>query len=238
MEFLEALQDWAVALAGTPMVFLAVYAFSTIDGFFPPIPSESVIIALAALFVSTDDPNFWVLGAVAAAGAFTGDQIAYSIGKRIPVRRLRFMRGERAQKALTWAEHALDVRGASFIIAARYIPVGRVAVNMTAGTVRFPRRRFTGLAAIAAISWSVYSVLLGIGAGVWLGHRPWLAVLVGVAGGLALGVVIDQVLSWFMRRKLVAAGAAPDDAVLQVDVILPEEVLPDDAVLRRRGASR
>ena len=153
------------------------------------------------------------------------------------------MRGERAQKALVWAEHALDVRGASFIIAARYIPVGRVAVNMTAGTVRFPRRRFTGLAAIAAVTWSVYSVLLGIGAGVWLGHRPWLAVLVGVAGGLALGVVIDQVLSWFMRRKLVAAGAVPDDAVLPDDavppehVVLPEEVLPDDAVLRRGGAS-
>jgi len=203
VEALEGLQDWAVALAGTPLVFLAVYAFATIDGFFPPIPSESVIIALAALFVSTEDPNFWVLGAVAAAGAFTGDQIAYSIGKRLPVRRLRFMQGEAAKKALAWAEYALAERGASFIIAARYIPIGRVAVNMTAGTVRFNRRRFTGLAAIAAISWSVYSVALGIGAGVWLGDRPWLAVLVGVAGGLTLGVVVDQVLSWFLRRKLV-----------------------------------
>lgn len=231
MEVLEVAQDWAIALAGTPVVFLVVYAFATIDGFFPPIPSESVIIALAALFVATDDPNFWILGAVAAAGAFTGDQIAYSIGKHIPVRRLRFMRGERAQKALAWAEHALAERGASFIIAARYIPIGRVAVNMTAGTVRFNRRRFSGLAAIAAVSWSVYSVLLGIGAGVWLGHRPWLAVLVGVAGGLTLGVIIDQILSWFMRRKLVATPVAAD-AVMEGDALLP-----DDAVLPRGGAT-
>lgn len=236
MEILEAAQDWAIALAGTPLVFVAVYAFATIDGFFPPIPSESVIIALAALFVATDDPNFWILGAVAAAGAFTGDQIAYSIGKNIPVRRLRFMRGERAAKALAWAEHALAVRGASFIIAARYIPIGRVAVNMTAGTVRFNRRRFSGLAAIAAISWSVYSVLLGIGAGVWLGHQPWLAVLVGVAGGLTLGVVVDQVLSWFLRRKVLATERGQGDAVVPDDADAPDTLLPDDAVVRRGGA--
>lgn len=205
----DAVQEWAIALTGTPWVFVALYALAVIDGFFPPIPSESVIIALAALFVSTEDPQFWVLGAVAAAGAFTGDQIAYSIGKRIPLRRLRFMQGERALRAVTWAEHTLAARGASFIIAARYVPIGRVAVNMTAGTVGYSRRRFTGLAAIAAISWSIYSVLLGIGAGVWLADRePLLAVAVGVVGGLAIGVVVDQILSRLGRRRERRAGGA------------------------------
>src|SRR5690606_38052606 len=129
------------------------------------IPSETVVIALAALAVAGGEPNLWVLGAVAAAGAFTGDQIAYSIGRRIPVRSLGFMQGARARRALVWAEHALADRGASFIIAARYVPIGRVAVNMTAGAVGFSRVRFTVLAAIAAVSWSIYSVMLGIGAG-------------------------------------------------------------------------
>ena len=160
-----------------------------------------MIIALAALFVSSDSPDFWILGAVAAAGAFTGDQIAYSIGKHVPIRRLRFMQGERAQKAITWAENALEHRGASFIIAARYIPIGRVAVNMTAGTTGFSRIRFTGLAVIAAISWSIYLVALGIGAGVWLKGRPLLAVVVGVAGGLLLGVIVDQILFRLGRRR-------------------------------------
>ncbi len=193
--------DWAVALAGPPGRFVAVYAFATIDGVFPPIPSESVIIALAALFTASDSPDFWVLGAVAAAGAFTGDQIAYSVGKHIPIRRLRLMQNDRARKAISWAERALEERGASFIIAARYVPIGRVAVNMTAGSIGFPRRRFSGLAVIAAISWSIYSVLLGIGAGVWLGHQPLLAMVVGVAGGLMIGVIVDQVLSWLERRR-------------------------------------
>lgn len=213
--WLTALSDWAIALVGSPLVFLAVYAFATIDGFFPPIPSESVVIGLAALAVAGGEPNVWLLGAVAAAGAFTGDQIAYSIGKHIPVRTMRLMQGRRQKVAIRWAEHALETRGAAFIIAARYIPVGRVAVNMTAGTVGFSRRRFSGLAAIAAVTWSIYSVALGVGAGVWLGHRPWLAVLVGVAGGLLLGIVVDKGLRWIAwrhRGRGVGGVAAPANA--------------------------
>lgn len=220
-ELFNAVTELAVALADTPWVFVVLYALATIDGFFPPVPSESVIIALAAIFVATDSPDFWILGVVAAAGAFSGDQIAYSIGKHIPIRRLRFMQGSRAQASLAWAERALAQRGAAFIIGARYIPVGRVAVNMTAGAVGYPRRRFSGLAVIAAISWSIYSVLLGVGAGHLFGEQhPLLAAAAGVAGGLALGVAIDQILSWLMRRKLARAQEvwAPDAAQLEADV--------------------
>lgn len=210
-EFLDSLALWAESLVGTPWVFVVLYLFATIDGFFPPIPSESVIIALAALFVASDSPDFWILGAVAAAGAFTGDQIAYSIGRHIPIRRMRFMQGAKAQKAVAWAERVLEERGASFIIAARYVPVGRVAVNMTAGAVGFPRFRFSALAVVAAISWSIYSVLLGVGAGHLLGEQnPLLAMAVGVAGGLVLGVVVDAVLRWWGRRRGRRDGVVSD----------------------------
>lgn len=207
-------EEWVVALVGSPWVFLALYAFATIDGFFPPIPSESVVIALASLAVSTGEPNFWILGAVAAAGAFTGDQIAYSIGRRLSVRELRIMRGARQQRALTWAERALAHRGASFIIAARYVPIGRVAVNMTAGAVRYPRPKFTALAAIAAVTWSIYSVALGIGAGVWFHEHPYVAIAVGVAGGLLLGLILDPVITAvserYLRSRAVDGPAAAD----------------------------
>lgn len=218
-DLIAAVNDWALALAGTPWVFLVVYAFATIDGLFPPIPSESVIIGLAVLFVHQESPDFWVLGAVAAAGAFTGDQIAYSVGRRIPIRRLRFMQGPRAEKSILWAEQALRTRGASFIIAARYIPIGRVAVNMTAGATRFPRLRFSVLAAIAAISWSIYSVVLGISAGVWLKGHPFLALVVGVVGGLLIGVVVDQVLAYVGRRRGRRDGGGAAD--------IPADAAPD-----------
>lgn len=209
VEALASVADWVAGLAGSPWVFLALYFFATIDGFFPPIPSESVVIGLAALSLSTGEPNLWLVGVVAAAGAFTGDQIAYSIGKNVPIRRVRYLQGDRAQAAFAWAERALAERGASFIIAARYVPVGRVAVNMTAGGLGYPRRRFSALAAIAAVTWAAYSLALGIGAGAWLHDRPLVAVAVGVAGGIVLGWLIDHLLARFGRR---AARPAPDAA--------------------------
>ncbi|WNB86029.1 DedA family protein [Cellulomonas sp. ATA003] len=190
---------------GVPLVYAAMYLFATIDGFFPPVPSESVVIALAAVAMATGEPNLWLVMAVAAAGAFTGDQVAYAIGRRVKVRSTRLLRSRRAQRTLDWAELALASRGASFIIGARYIPVGRVAVNMTAGAVGYPRGRFTGLTALAAVSWALYSTAIGVGAGAWLHDRPMVAVVVGVVGGVVIGLVVDWAIGRAQGRPRLRA---------------------------------
>lgn len=203
------LGEWVAALAGSPWMFLVLYAFATIDGFLPPVPSESVVIVLAALSAADGRPDLWALGAVAAVGAFTGDQIAYSIGRRVPVRRLRGLRSARAQHAVVRAERALAHRGAAFIIGARFVPVGRVAVNMTAGTVGFSRARFSFFAAVAAVTWSAYSVGIGAGAGHLLEeHHPLAGVAVGVTGGVLTGVVVDCALRRVTRIRLGPGGGA------------------------------
>jgi membrane protein DedA with SNARE-associated domain len=216
------LEDWALALAGSPWVYLVMYLFATIDGFFPPVPSESVVIALAALAVGPGgEPNLALLIPVAALGAFTGDQIAYSIGARVRVHELRLFRSGKGQAALAWAERTLERRGAAFIIAARYVPIGRVAVNMTAGAVRYKRRRFTFVAAIGAITWACYSTAIGVSAGAALAdHSPLLAVGVGVVGGIVIGILVDWLLRLWLDRR------APGDAA---PVVLPvaEDHAPD-----------
>jgi membrane protein DedA with SNARE-associated domain len=201
-------EGWALALVGSPWIFVVLYLFATIDGFFPPVPSESIVIALAAVSMAEGTPNLWLIMLVAALGAWSGDQIAYQIGTKVKVRQLRFLRSRKGQAAVDWAENALAHRGAAFIIAARYIPIGRVAVNMTAGAVGYSRRRFMGLTAIAAVSWGGYSALIGIGAGAWLHDHTLVAVAVGVVGGLVIGLVVDWVLRRLTRRG-VAGPALP-----------------------------
>lgn len=216
-EWVETLEAWILALAESFWVFPALYGFATIDGFFPPIPSESVVIALGSLNRSSGVPNLGFVLLFAALGAFTGDQIAYQIGKKINVRRLGFMRSERAQAALDWAERSLEHRGASFIIAARYVPIGRVAVNMTAGAVGYHRPRFVGLTAFAAVTWACYSALIGIASGSLLEGQPVLAIVVGVIGGLIVGVLVDRIIQWFSNRsgKGIAVGdAEPGDGTV------------------------
>ncbi|MCB2176196.1 MAG: DedA family protein [Actinomycetales bacterium] len=230
MSWVTSLGDWVMGLTGTPWVFVALWALALIDGFFPPVPSETVVIALASLSVSTGSPALWLVALVAALGAFSGDQVAYSIGKRVDLRRRGFLRSRRAMEAMDWAEHALQERGAVFIIAARYIPVGRVAVNMTAGGLRYPRGRFTVLAAIAAVSWAGYTVLLGSTAGVLFGSTPWLAVFVGVAGGVLLGMVADPLLSRLGRRMgWITLAPEGDGASTPAPPVASGEPTPDDA---------
>lgn len=198
---LDSLDQWATALAGSPWILAIILAFVIIDAFFPPVPSESLIIAVAALSAASGGPSLWLLVLVAAVGAFVGDLIAYAIGAKINVRRLRFMRSRQMQAAFAWADRALTQRPAPLIIAARYIPVGRVAVNMTAGTLRYPLTRFVPLAGIAAVTWAGYSTIIGVGAGAWLHEQPVLAVVLGVVGGTLIGFVVDWVLGRVLRVR-------------------------------------
>ena len=209
-EFFHSLSDWVLLAADQPWILLVLYAFCTIDGFFPPVPSESIVIAIATLAVHGDAVPLWAVIPVAAAGAMTGDLIAFAIGRRIPVHRLRMFSSGRGQRLLAWAERQLRLRGGVFILSARYVPVGRVAVNMTAGAVGFPLRRFIAFDAVAAITWASFGTAIGLVAGQLFEGKPLLSIAVGVAGGVLIGFMLDKLLA---RLGFGPAELAPRDAV-------------------------
>jgi membrane-associated protein len=219
----ELMVETVLAMAASYWVLLALFLFCTIDGFFPPVPSESVVIALASLAITGNAPSIWLILPVAALGAFCGDMIAYLIGTRVPIRRLRLFRTRRGARALAWAETALQRRGGAFILSARYVPIGRVAVNMTAGAVGFGFRRFAGFAAVAAVTWSIYSVLLGVGAGAVLHDHPIIAVVVGVLVGVLMGTVIDLLMRRLFRRAGLQEQESADPGESDVD----DDPVPD-----------
>ncbi|MPV36550.1 DedA family protein [Georgenia subflava] len=200
MELVQGVEEFVLGLAGSPWILLAVVVLATIDGFFPPAPSESIVIAVAVLSVAGEAPSLWFLVAAAALGAFCGDMVAYTIGTKIPIDNLRIFRGPRGAQALGWARRTLARRGTVFILSARFVPIGRVAVNMTAGAVAFPRRRFVVIAAVAACVWGAYTTLLGVGAGHFLHEHPLIAVAVGVAGGVVAGLAVDRLLRLVQDR--------------------------------------
>ncbi len=125
------------ANAPHPWVIGALWGLCVIDGFFPPVPSESLVVALAAI----GHPSRWLIIPVAAAGAICGDNIAYWVGRQIGHTKL-FTGGPKRQKTVAWATHQLRVRGPLCILVARYIPGGRVVVNAMAGATRFSYRVF------------------------------------------------------------------------------------------------
>ena len=190
--------------ATSPWVYLLVFAVVVIDGFFPPVPSETVVVAAAAIGVSTGAPNPVLIVLIAAIGAALGDNIAYLIGRTIGTGRFAWMRHPRTVRAFDWAAHGIRSRPAALILTARYIPIGRIAVNMTAGATGFAHRRFWPLTVLAGVSWAAYSVLIGLLAGHWVKDQPLLGAAIGVVIALTLGVVIDRVTAAVTRRRAAA----------------------------------
>ena len=234
MDSLSGITEAVLAWADTPWLLVAIFVLTTLDGFFPPLPSESVVIAAAVLIATGTGPSLWLLIAAAAAGAFTGDVIAYHIGMLLPLERVPFFSSPRGRRTLAWAETALERRAAVFIMSARFVPIGRVAVNMTAGAVRFPRARFILTAAAAAVIWASYATVLGLLAGHYIESHLLVAVAGGVVLGVGLGLVLDAALSalnrWFAARS--ERGRAP---ATRIGGALVRASAPPEEVHRSEG---
>ena len=119
------------------------------------------------------------------------------------------MRGGKAQKTLDWAERQLTQRGGELILVARFVPGGRTAVTLAAGTLAFPWRRFAVFDAIAALIWALYASLLGYFGGRAFENEAWKGLV--LAFGLAFAVTGGvEVVRWYLRRRRTASQPGPD----------------------------
>lgn len=203
---MEAFTEFILAAAGSPWVLLVVLLCTIIDSVIPPVPSESLIVGLAAISVTTGEPSLWLLGAVAVTGAVIGDNIAYEIGRRVGTQRFAWMRRPAVVRAMDWAGAALERRVSSAMLAGRFVPVGRIAINMTAGATGIPRRVFRPLSVLAGGTWALYSVAIGSVAGNWVSDNPLLGAVIAIAIGVVVGFVIDAVMTRLRRRREVATS--------------------------------
>lgn len=204
------MHEFLAASASSPWIFPLIFALCVIDGFFPPVPSEFLVVAAASLSMTLGHPNIAVIVAVAAAGAGTGDLVAYAIGRRIGLARIR--RRPRAAAALDRATDGLQHRTASTLMTARFIPVGRIVVNFGAGALGLPLRRFLPVVAVSAVTWSIYTSVIGVSIGPWLADKPLLGIAVAIGIALTVGAVIDAVSAKIHRRKATAVKSAASPA--------------------------
>jgi membrane protein DedA with SNARE-associated domain len=68
------------AAVASPWVYLVLFAVAVLDGFFPIVPAETMVIT-AGVFAAGGQPDLAAVVAVAALGAFVGDHISYAIGR-------------------------------------------------------------------------------------------------------------------------------------------------------------
>ncbi len=198
---LDFLEELILEAAGAWWMPLAVFLFSLIDGFFPVVPSESILVALASISDQREGINLVQLFFMGWFGAFIGDQIAYWLGRTIGVTRFRWMRTRSVVRAIGGVKQTLSHSGALVIITARHIPGGRVAVNFIAGATRMKVLKFMSLDFVSAAIWSAYSLAIGYFTSGWLDNTV-LQIALALVFAALLGWLIDRGIKRFMRNRM------------------------------------
>ena len=185
--------------------YLIIFLFAYFDAVVPIVPSETVVIT-AGVVAADGDLSLAAIIPAAAAGAFLGDNTAYLLGRRFGERATkRFFPGERARRRIEWADEQLHERGAELIAVGRFIPGGRTAITLTAGTLKYPWRRFLLYDAFAALGWALYSTFIGYYGGKTF-EGPWGLVLALVVAFSVAGSI--ELTRWLLRRRRAKGSGA------------------------------
>jgi membrane-associated protein len=186
--------DWLTQLVSgsTPWAYLAVAGIVGLDAILPIVPGETAVIT-GAVLAADGEMSVVVVLLAAAAGAFAGDNVAYWAGALLGRRAVeRIERGDKGRERVGWARRQIRERGGLAIVVARFLPGGRTATTLAAGTLEMTWPRFAAADGIAAGLWAVYATALGWFGGAAFRESLWkplalaavVALLVGGAGEL------------------------------------------------------
>jgi membrane protein DedA with SNARE-associated domain len=193
------------ALSGSNWAYVLVFAVVAGDAVLPLLPGETMVVT-GGVLASSGDLNILLVFAAGAAGAFLGDSACYWIGRKLGTRAAeKFLRGERGKRSLDWAERALDRRGKTLIAVARFVPGGRTAVSLVAGTTEFPWRIWALADLVGVVAWSAYNVALGAIGGRTFENQTWKGLLLAFGLAAATGGIIEGV-RWLLSRRAKAAA--------------------------------
>lgn len=191
VEVLEQVSEVVAGKLGSPWLWVIVFGVSGLDALLPFMPSETTVLVVAVL-LGNDPTRLALLALVAAVGAWAGDCLGYAIGRSAgPSLIARLQRGPSGRRRHEWARMRIGQHAALLIIAARYLPGGRVASALATGSLHYPLRRFVPLDAAGAALWAVYSVLIGYAGGATFADEPEKGLLLSFGLGLTLVVGIE-----------------------------------------------
>lgn len=222
MGWLHAINTAIETLMVSSWNYLVVFWVALIDAFFPVVPSETVVIA-SGVAAAAGEQQLALIILLAAMGAFLGDHVSYAIGRFLGTRAVdRLLRGARGRAARARAERLLLSRGGLIIIALRFIPGGRTATTLTAGTLRYPLYRFSSFDAVAAVAWACYASFIGYFTGGAFKGNYLLAIAAGVGISVAVTVLVEStrliIRRIRARRVLDPSTSSGDDTTGRTEV--------------------
>ena len=217
------------ALVGIALVIIAETGL--LVGFF--LPGDSLLFTAGLL---TSDgiihQPIWMVASVTALAAFAGDQLGYWIGYRAGPRLFDRPDSRLFRRGFVDRTHAFfEQYGARAIILARFVPIIRTFMPVTAGISRMNYSRFVAVDAIGALVWGSGVTV----AGYFLGQVSFLRDHIEL---LLLAIVLVSVLPPGVEivRHWVRSRRAPGDSGRRAEAAAADRDAEPASATERVGA--
>ena len=171
------------------------------DAVLPLLPGETALLT-GAILARDGDLSIVLVTIAGAVGALVGDLTSWALGRTLGDRAVRrIARGERAQERVAWSRDQIRRHGVPVVIAARFIPGGRTATTLAAGTLGMPLRRFLPADAAGVVLWACYVAALGWFGGEAFKDSLWKPLALALAIGVSVGGVAELARRRASRRR-------------------------------------
>lgn len=251
--------DLLTVLATPAWAYLAIFGFLAIDAMVPVMPIQAIMITSGALTVY-GNLNLPLVIAVGTLGMFTGDAIAYLLGRAAagrvgshwlsgkltalrrrlaPNSARRDKEESRTKRAAERFTRGLRRPGPLVLLLCRFVPGGRMAAGYHAGRTGYPVKLFLLYDGGAAIAWATYGGLVGHVGGTAITQSAWRLFAIAATAATIFGTA-GWILALFGGRKNSEESTDEEDdpAPRAEDAAAEDEAVPDAPALPERPAHR
>jgi membrane-associated protein len=212
--------DLLSAVATPAWAYLAIFGFLAVDAMVPVVPIQAIMITSGALTVY-GNLSLPLVIAVGALGMFTGDSIAFVLGRtsghvggrwlngRLAALCRRFApKGDADQPSKTKRAAERFTRGLRrpgplVLLLCRFVPGGRMAAGYHAGRTGYPTRLFVLYDGLASAGWASYGGLVGHIGGTAVTQSAWRLFAIAATAAVIFGTS-GWILALFGGRKALA----------------------------------
>ena len=223
--------DLLTMMATPAWAYLALFGFLAVDAMIPVVPIQAIMITSGALTVY-GNLNLALVIAVGALGMFTGDSIAFVLGRssgdvgrgRLAALRARYAprhdeearEESRTRKAAARFTRGLRRPGPLVLLLCRFVPGGRMAAGFHAGRSGYPIKLFVLYDGAAAIAWGTYGGLVGHVGGTAITQSAWRLFAIAATAAVVFGTA-GWILALFGGRKEAEEAAAAELLQARID---------------------
>jgi membrane-associated protein len=179
-------------------VLPALALLVALDGPFPVVPSEPLLMTASAVAIGSQDvPMALGLFTAAFVGSVAGDHLLFALG-----RTSRKLARPGTGGIGGWVRRNIACRPAVTIVGARFVPAGRLVSTTAAGRYGVSPRRFLPCSLASSALWACYMMGVGLLLGPLTGGDPLRGLLAGIAMGAVTAGAFALVERLRTRRSL------------------------------------